>query len=204
MNEEQLISALRRRAEDHTKRTDYVDSGCPDLGTPATPDVDRAQRAMGFVLHPLHRRLLEEVANGGFGPGDGLIGLPGGRLDDDGHSLPDVRDKLGLDAYTPLPTPVVPLCEWGDGIWSCLDEETGAILTMDEHGPIDTGRLFWSWLEDWVLGVSIWEKMFVFEEKEFVNPLTKRSVMVRLPSRPIGTPYVARRIESCVVLSTPE
>src|SRR5690242_1926418 len=80
MNDDKLIHAVRQRAEDRRTRTDYSDRSCPDLAPPAPAQalID-AEAALGFQLHPFHRRLLMEVGNGGFGPGDGLIGLSGGR-----------------------------------------------------------------------------------------------------------------------------
>src|SRR5262249_18916016 len=122
-----------------------------DIGPPATfAIIDEAERALGFALYPFHRRLLDEVGNGGFGPGDGLIGLPGGSLDVDGRSLVTLRQLLWLDAETPLPLPVVPLCDWGDAIWSCIDCATGAILTLSEYGLKETGQTLSSWFEDWI------------------------------------------------------
>ena len=194
MDNEQLITAIRKRAEDRSKRTDYADRGCPELGPPASAEVvQEAQRAMGCTLHPLHRQLFEEVANGGFGPGDGLIGLPGGAFDGDGRSLVELREILWLDSETPLPHPVVPLCDWGCGIWSCLDSETGAVLTMDEYGLKDTGQSFPSWLEDWVSGVSLWGRMIVYEERIGINPFTKRPMKSQVAVGTVGTTYVPRR-----------
>jgi hypothetical protein len=149
-----------------------------------------AESALGFSLHPLHRRLLTEVGNGGFGPGDGLIGLPGGRLDDDGRSLIDLRDVLWTNAETAgLPPHVLALCDWGDAIWSCVDEQNGHVLTLDESGLTDTGQDLHSWLAEWTTGASLFEKMFAFEESTIINPFTKQMMTVRTPARARGTPY---------------
>ena len=137
MAKDHLITAIRKRAEDRSKRTDCVDIECPELGALASPEVVlEAQRAMGCILHPLHRRLFEEVANGGFGPGYGLIGLPGGILDSEGRSLVELREILWIDSETPMPHPVVPLCDWGCGIWSCLDSETGAMALCSAKADV--------------------------------------------------------------------
>src|SRR5262249_18712006 len=140
MNEEHLIRAIQDRAANPAIRTDYANRRPRDLALPAPlTTIEAAERAMGCVLHPLHRRLFEEGGNGGFGPGDGLVGLPRGSLDIDGRSIITLRDILWLDANTPLPLPVIPLCDWGDGIWSCIDSKTGAILTLSEPGLKDLG-----------------------------------------------------------------
>lgn len=194
MNDDQLIEAIRKRAENSSKRTDMAERWCPKLGTPAKPDVVlEAQHAMGCDMYPLHRRLFEEIANGGFGPGYGLIGLPGGTLDDEGRSLVELREILWIDSETPMPPPVVPLCEWGCGIWSCIDGETGAVLTMDEYGLKDIGQSFPSWLEDWVSGVNLFSQMIVCEERSIINFFTKQSIKVQCAVGTVGTPYVPRR-----------
>ena len=49
------------------------------LPAPATPEqLSEAERRLGVELPPLLRRLYLEVANGGFGPGSGLVGVVGG------------------------------------------------------------------------------------------------------------------------------
>jgi hypothetical protein len=84
--------------------------------------------------------------------GDGLIGLPGGTLDGHGRSIIQLRDLLSF------PLPVVPLCDWGCAILSCIDCETGAGLTSTERGLNDAGQEFHGWLEDWVSGVDLFKR----------------------------------------------
>jgi hypothetical protein len=194
MDENSLISAVAKRATDPTTRTEWVDRGVPELAPPATPEqVAQAERALNCRLHPLHRRLLQEVGNGGFGPGDGLIGLPGGRVDHDGRSVVELREQLLADDIgAGVLVQVVPLCDWGDGVWSFLDEETGHVLMLDEGGLTDTGLSLQSWMSDWVDGVPLAEKLFTFEERSGINPFTKKPMTARLRSRPVGTPYRGR------------
>ena len=195
MNQDELIQNLRRRAEDPRARTDYSDRSRPDLAPPAPAEaVLAAEEVFGFPLHPLHRRLLTDVGNGGFGPGDGLIGLPGGRLDEDGRSLVDLWCSLWTDAQTAgLPSPVVPLCDWGDAIWSCVDARSGHVLTLTESGLTDTGRQLDSWLADWVSGVDLFGTMFTLEQRTIINPFTKQTMTVESPAKAVGTPYEVRR-----------
>jgi hypothetical protein len=190
IDEDQLIAAVRARAQDPTTRTDYPSEHDREIPPPATlAAIQAAEAAIGCALHPLHRRLLEDVGDGGFGPGDGIVGLGAGGLDAHGRSLVELRDVLRLDAETPLPTAVVPLCDWGDAIWSCVDARTGRVLTLDESGLTDTGQTLHSWLTDWVSGVSLFGKMFTFEESTMTNPFTKQLITVRRPARALGMPY---------------
>ncbi|WP_437622386.1 hypothetical protein [Sorangium sp. So ce1151] len=191
MNENELIQAIKQRANNEKTRTDYADRFCPELARPAPPHaVLQAEFALGFPLHPLHRRVLMDVGNGGFGPGDGLIGLPGGRLDDDGRSLIELRSVLWSGPESAgLPEKVLALCDWGDSVWSCIDEETGAVLTLDESGLTETPWSFHTWLTYWLNGEHLFEKMFTFQERPIINPFTKQVMMARAPASAIGTPY---------------
>jgi hypothetical protein len=143
MNEDDLVRAILARVSNRATRTDYSDRSHHEIAPPATSAViETSERAIGCALHPLHRSLLQEVGNGGFGPGDGFIGLPGGTLDGYGRSIIELRDLLSF------PLPVVPLCDWGCAILSCIDCETGAVLTSSEQGLKDAGQEFHAWLED--------------------------------------------------------
>jgi hypothetical protein len=198
MNDDDLIHSVRLRAENPMTRTDYAGRGCPELAPPASPQVVvEAEYALGFPLHPFYERLLTEVANGGFGPGDGLIGVPGGRLDDDGRSLVELRDILWSGPETAgLPACVIPLCDWGDAIWSCLDTRTGHVLTLDESGLTDTEQNLCSWFCDWILGISLFGKMFAFEERATINPFTRQLITMRTPKRALGIPYKRHLLRS--------
>jgi hypothetical protein len=190
IEEDQLIARVRDRALDPATRTDYLSERHREMPAPATPDaIHEAEARLGFALHPLHRRLLEEVADGGFGPGDGIVGLDAGGADAHGRSLVELRDVLWLDENTPLPAATVPLCDWGDSIWSCLDTRTAHVLTLDESGLTDTGRSLHSWFADWVSGISLFGSMFIFEERVMINPFTKQLINVRTPAGAIGVPY---------------
>jgi hypothetical protein len=61
---------------------------------PATEDqIRETEQQLGFPLPPLLRLLYTEIANGGFGPGLGIVGTPGGflmtnpRFDDPDHDI---------------------------------------------------------------------------------------------------------------------
>jgi hypothetical protein len=192
MNEHQLLQALGDRAANPATRTDYARRRARELGVPVSLNaVVEAERAIGCALHPLHRRVFQEVANGGFGPGDGLVGLPGGSLDIDQRSIVDLKEALWLDNTKPLLAPVVPLCDWGDGIWSCIDSKTGAVLTLGEAVFMETGTSFHRWLEEWVTGIDLWERMVRFEDRAIKDPFTKKTKIVQVVSDLRGKPYVS-------------
>jgi hypothetical protein len=87
--------------------------------------IEEAERAIGFPLPALLRRLYLEVANGGFGPFCAVIGV-----NKDGYSAWEPRERLALaevyaDCHDPemklLPDGMVPVLNWGCRRCSCVD-----------------------------------------------------------------------------------
>jgi hypothetical protein len=72
--------------------------------------------AIGFELPRILKEILMRIGNGGFGPGYGLIGVHGGYADFKGEHLVELGQELGA-----LDRKVLPICNWGCGIYSCLD-----------------------------------------------------------------------------------
>ena len=180
MNEDQLIAAIRQRASNPATRTDFADRGHRELGLPASADaIEAAEREMGCHFHQLQGRLFKEVGNGGFGPGDGLIGIPGGSLDVYKRSVIELRQDLFPDHEKLQMPSVVPLCDWGCGIWSSVDCETGAILSMSEFGLRDLEQGLHSWFEDWISGVNLWDRMVVAGEIRIKHPRTRQWVVTQ-------------------------
>jgi hypothetical protein len=183
-----VLQAIRERALDPRTRTDFTEFGAPSLATPASGDSIRtAEQALGFSLWPDHRQLLREVANGGFGPGYGLVGTADGTLDDDGRSLIDLQRRM-----CPGDMRLVPLCDWGCGIWSFLDSRTGSLLTSDDHARLfDLGLGFAEWMTAWSRGTRHWDAMFEREEVETIDRRTGQKVLLNRArtSEPKGTLY---------------
>ena len=102
---------------------EYLDEIPGPRLAPAPPEaVAEAEAVFGYRLPRLLRRLYLEQANGGFGPGYGVLGVRGGHTDDMHNTA------LG---YVQKPRPDVerslwPLCHWGCGIFSYVDCSDGA------------------------------------------------------------------------------
>jgi hypothetical protein len=187
MTEERLLAAIIKRAANAETRTDFAKRRPREVGPRATPEVTAAaEQQLGFALHYLHKRLLEEIGNGGFGPGDGLIGIFGGALDVDDRSIIELRQVLWPNAKFP----VVPLCDWGDGIWSCIDCVTGGVVSMSEFRLMDMGQGFQSWIEEWVSGTNLWERMVLLGDSRLQKPRTKEWITVPTVTGMKGNPYV--------------
>jgi hypothetical protein len=168
---DQEISVIRLRALDPATRTDFSRLGSPDLASPASYElVISSEREIGFPLWSDHRQILMELANGGFGPGYGLLGIQGGRVDDDGRSLIELRHLILSPEEFKLP--IVPICDWGGGAWSMLDCQNGGIFTCSELGLKEVGITFNAWLLQWAGGKNWWQEMFHFDTIEVVDPKT--------------------------------
>ena len=82
---DQIVSTIRRRIADPAR---VIDAGPADPYPPTfAAKVDAAEHALGFAIPPVLRLLYTEVANGGFGPGYGLIGVDGCGTDEGGNDL---------------------------------------------------------------------------------------------------------------------
>ena len=86
MDDDQLLEAIRNRLNNEAKAV-------PPLATQA--EVDAFRRAADLTLPAFYVRLLTEVANGGFGPGFGLIGIP-----PRGYVETDLREDLLLPSLS--------------------------------------------------------------------------------------------------------
>jgi hypothetical protein len=142
------------------------------LPAPATEArLESAERELGVRFPSLLRRLYLDVANGGFGPGPGLVGVRGGATTDHGKSIEDLYTEM-LDAQSEhsawvWPRTLVPVSDLG-GVYACIDCSTDAgrvvefdFEQLDEGGRGDRG---WSrafserspslaaYLEEWLGG----------------------------------------------------
>jgi hypothetical protein len=167
------------------------------LPPPATADqVADAEAAIGAPLPELLRRLYLEVANGGFGPGYGLLGVgPGGWTDDHRHDLVEMQASMRApidepgepddgDARWTWPATLLPVAHLGCGVYACVDasqpgapvlEYDPSDLDWDDDGyPLDEEEAFvevsptlQAWLEAWVEGSS-WAEQQAAEEAELL------------------------------------
>lgn len=97
---------------------------------PATPQqIEESERALGFRLSPALLQIYGRVANGGVGPGYGLMGLLEGAVDEYGDTAVSryVADRDAPDIL--WPAGLVCLCSWGDGVYSCAE-------ALDEAAPV--------------------------------------------------------------------
>jgi hypothetical protein len=113
--------------------------------------ITEAERVLGFSLPGFYVRLLTEVANGGFGPGYGIIGVP-----PDGYQESDL---CGIFSYVDCLTPSARVI---------TDEVIEDGLNYTETSPSLV-----AWLTDWARGVDLEKDMHeITGYREGINPFT--------------------------------
>lgn len=188
MCKKNLLQQIQKRVQDPETRTDMSNVLTPELFPPVSlQELECVEEKLSFTLPRILRRLYLEIGNGGFGPGYGLIGAQGGHLDDEGRSLLEIYKFMSstLDLKG-----VVPICEWGSGVWSCVDciSQAGSIVTLHEKGLTRTPHDLATWLATWVNGGSLWDQMFEFKMVDMENPFTGQMKSSKVRGAPKGAP----------------
>jgi len=144
-----------------------------ELPPPATqPELREAERILGFALPLDVLAVYGAVANGGFGPGYGLVGIGGGaagfaRAGREWYCEHEYRSQRrpDLEARFDWPRRLLPVCDWGRGIYSCVDCSSAdpvmsrvlldAIADRDPTANAPEGYTFLAWLGAWADGVDL-------------------------------------------------
>ncbi len=166
---EDLITRIHRRAGDPRTRIGSADNALTPRFPPASArQLDDFEQRFGFRLPWFLAHVYQRVGNGGFGPGYGLIGLPGGFSHDEGKSIVELYESYQEYPRWQWPDGLVPICDWGCAIFSCVDCQSGSIVTFDpnqlhEGAPMTLAfavshASVAAWFEDWVNGVKLWTR----------------------------------------------
>jgi len=184
MHDDELLNLLTLRV-----RTAGAERPCATMS-----EIADFERAVSLALPTFYKRLLTEVGNGGFGPAYGLLGIP-----PNGYSDEDVGQDL-RDAYlegracpeTAWRTPrgLIPLCNWGCGVWSYIDclSDRGAVVTDDLFEDrleyTETSDALADWMAAWVRGEDLDAAMHrVIGQREGINPFTKQPITMPVRER---------------------
>ncbi len=157
-----------------------------ELPPPASPEaLDAAERRLGFALPPPLRRVWAEVADGGFGPGGGLVSADRA-----------VHEYLALTALPqgprdqPWPPELLPVGILDPG-YDCIDVRTGRIVAWDPEELTErSGDRAWqasfseiassleAYLDDWVGSRPEHEVMQEQLESSMVRQATESRAMI--------------------------
>jgi hypothetical protein len=147
MDDNSLIARIEAWAHDPKHAcwmSRHVNDGAVAARPVTSEEVSEAERRLGLKLPVLLVRLYNEIGNGGFGPGYGLLGLLSGH-DEEGkgkHAI-ELRDSLtetgpGYEAWS-WPTQMLPVAHWGCAIYSCIDlsKEEAPVYRLDANEFVD-------------------------------------------------------------------
>jgi len=125
---DELIGLIRSRAQNPNTINDMAEGVSPPSVLPlitAMATVAEVEGKLGFGLPELLRRLYTEIADGGFGPGYGLVGIEGDRNSYLNRDLAQTYDSYLRESKTEFGAPwqpkLLPILTWGCGILSCID-----------------------------------------------------------------------------------
>jgi hypothetical protein len=171
-SDERLIQRLKERNADRARATDGGIHPKKCVPPASAKRLQAAERALCFKLPALLRAIYIEVGNGGFGPEYGIVGTKGGaKLD--GCTLETCYQKMRTiakeNSVWRWPRRLLPLANYGCGMWSCVDCEFSKLpmflwdpnnLDADLDGAdarLNWGNAFWdqgltlrTWLETWL------------------------------------------------------
>lgn len=140
VTDEEILEALRTVAKARA------------LPPPASPEaVAEAERVIGFPAPPLLRRLYTEVANGGFGPEGGILGVRGGHPQDNFSDIAELYQD-GPDPSGVIPAGLVLIYDWGCTIWSLVDfRDPAGRMWCSHQGELWPQGIT---LGEWLIGTS--------------------------------------------------
>src|SRR5688500_14054929 len=133
-----LLLAIQRRARDASAATDNPGHSNSVARSVADEQaLARAEQSISQRLPSFLRSVYSEVGDGGLGPGYGL--LPLFQLGEEAHEDSVVglyKAFCGVDAEDAAwrwPHRLVPFCDWGCAIRSCVDcsSDDGAVVAFD-------------------------------------------------------------------------
>jgi hypothetical protein len=171
-----IVDRLRQHLKTHPHSIDPTGiefKACPPclIGV-----VERAEVELGFVIPETLKEIYTAVANGGFGPGYGVMGVCGGFTDDRGDTVEKLyaayRRGIPDDPSWQWPEGWLPICHWGCVVYSVMDclhppypvyfmdagvKQAGA--PMDSITHFHKGS-FDGWLSDWMDGKDLWKEVW--------------------------------------------
>jgi hypothetical protein len=162
-----LIDRLRQQV-----LIDRTNSDQPLPEVASTAALLTTEKSIGFSLPPLLCRMYTEIANGGFGPGYGLIGVAGGCTDDLGRNIADIsadKNSPGFQKYFPdWPMRSISICHWGCAMYSIVDCSTIEYQMFHfEPNNLDIAdyliphhRTFDEYMTAWVDGADLMSDVF--------------------------------------------
>lgn len=148
--------------------------------------IQLAEAALGFPIPTLLKSIYLDIADGGFGPGYGILGLS---MHPDRPTLMDNYREIKKGAtylHLEWKTGLLPFCEWGCNIFSCVDcnDEAYPIFWSEVCHVRPQGFTLEDFFKMWIDGVDIWTLGKTVEKpKEGINPFTRKPIILNPPRK---------------------
>ncbi len=111
-----LLDRIKKRARDTAKSRKVA-----VLPPPATAaEIAKTEDRLGFPLPHLLMEIYTQVANGGFGPGEGFIGVSSTRMAAEADLVKQYKNCLRRDGLG-WPVPLLPAVYCGCDVFFCID-----------------------------------------------------------------------------------
>ncbi len=158
---------------------EFVGRNPPSHWYPPADDVAvaGAEAALCFALPSLLKECYTKIANGGFGPGYGVLGVNGGFAGDYGDIVSTYR-QLSTD-FASLgrrwDKDLLPFCAWGCAMLTCVKCDSSLRISTFDSGSLHPQQYgLAQFFEMWVAGVDILKAdPDVYEsESTMKNPFT--------------------------------
>ena len=135
----------------------------------------QSEERLGFVLPEILRSIYTNGANGGFGPGYGVMGIIDGFTDDQKTNAVDLYQIFMTpnpedeDKAWQWPEGLLPFCHWGCAVYSSVQCNTPPYpVYLIDFSVRDIGEpmekllrlqreTLARWFEDWLEGKDLWE-----------------------------------------------
>ena len=124
--------------------------------------VEETESQLGFAIPDLLKLCYTQIGNGGFGPGYGLIGVESGYSSDFGfllETLQVLKEGQEFDGNE-WPIGLLPICEWGCNIFSCVQclDKNLSIFDVDNSKLSKRPFTLTSFFQTWIDGKPILAK----------------------------------------------
>ena len=138
---DELIARIRQTAREDS------DTKWFDVATPE--QISYFEDVLDVELPALLKRCYTEISSGGFGPGYGVAGLPGGHETAWGDLIESVKE---LRLHEDCDDSLLPLIDWGCNEVTCVDSDDGLVVTFLEGDFHQEDYTFETLMERWCQG----------------------------------------------------
>jgi len=171
------VKGLKKRLRWNRTSTDPMGGVFRAPRRASRKDLLATEQRLGFGIPPVLRKIYLQVANGGFGPGYGVLGVENGFMPGvSGTNVADLYERYRRpnpdDPDWQWPEYWLAFCDWGCGVHSATDcsKDPSPVYFVDPCVK-ETGEPMASiiqlhktsieiWLSDWLEGKDLWHEVW--------------------------------------------